>query len=321
MSERIMELKDLSVHFKLDKKNTVFAVNNINLAIDKGETLGLVGESGCGKTTLGRAVKGIYAATGGDVFYEGKPLKTLRGTARQQYHKEVQMIFQDPYSSLDPRMTVRDIIMEGMKANNLGTSKEMSQRVDDLLEMVGLHREHGRRFPHEFSGGQRQRIGIARALAVDPRFIVCDEPTSALDVSVQAQVIKLLNELQSRLGLTYMFISHDLAMVKYVSNRVAVMYLGEIVEIAPTESLYENHFHPYTKTLLSAIQIPDPVVERGRKKFPISGDIQSPINLPPVGCKFAPRCPYATEKCKTSIFTLKEIVPGHFAACDKAVTG
>lgn len=317
MSTPILEVQDLCLHFQLDKKHTVHAVNHVNLSIQQGETLGLVGESGCGKTTLGRAIKGIYPATSGQVLYGGKALSSMRGAERERFHKEVQMIFQDPYSSLDPRMTVRDIVKEGMRANRMGDQKSMDARVDELLELVGLHREHARRFPHEFSGGQRQRIGVARALAVDPRFIVCDEPTSALDVSVQAQVIKLLNGLQQKLGLTYLFISHDLAMVKYVSDRVAVMYLGEIVEIAPSGSLYENPQHPYTKTLLSAIQIPDPKVERSREKLVIRGEVQSPINLAPTGCKFAPRCPYADDGCKTGTFPLREVAPGHFAACQR----
>lgn len=314
----VMELKDLSVHFKLNKKNTVHAVTDVNLTVLEGETVGLVGESGCGKTTLGRAIKSIYPPTSGHIYYEGRDIQTLRGADRARYAKDVQMIFQDPYSSLDPRMSVREIILEGMRAHHMGSNTAMNDRVDELLELVGLHREHAQRFPHEFSGGQRQRIGIARALAVDPKFIVCDEPTSALDVSVQAQVISLLNRLQSRLGLTYLFISHDLAMVKYVSDRVAVMYLGEIVEIAPSSRLYSHPQHPYTKTLLSAIQIPDPVVERTREKLVIKGEIQSPINLTHKGCSFAPRCPWATEACRSETPVLKEIAPGHYASCTAA---
>lgn len=317
-AQPILEVKDLSVHFKLSHKYTVHAVTNVSLAIQPGETVGLVGESGCGKTTLGRAIKHIYNATSGEIFYKGKSLQKMTKAELSQYMQEVQMIFQDPYSSLDPRMTVREIIKEGMRANHLGTPKEMDSRVDELLEMVGLHREHARRFPHEFSGGQRQRIGVARALAVNPKFIVCDEPTSALDVSVQAQVIKLFNDLKKQLGLTYLFISHDLAMVKYVSDRVAVMYLGEIVEIAPSDQLYHNPQHPYTKTLLSAVQIPDPKVERSRKKMVIDTEIQSPVNLSPVGCRFASRCPWATESCKTKVTHLEEVAPGHFAACTMA---
>ncbi len=317
-TQPILEVKDLSVHFKLNRKNTVHAVTHVNLSIQPGETVGLVGESGCGKTTLGRAIKHIYEATSGEIFYKGESLQKMSKAELNKYMQEVQMIFQDPYSSLDPRMTVREIIKEGMRANKLGTPKEMDDRVDELLEMVGLHREHARRFPHEFSGGQRQRIGVARALAVNPKFIVCDEPTSALDVSVQAQVIKLFNDLKKQLGLTYLFISHDLAMVKYVSDRVAVMYLGEIVEIAPSDQLYHNPQHPYTKTLLSAVQIPDPKVERSRKKMVIDTEIQSPVNLSEVGCRFASRCPWATESCKTKVTHLEEVAPGHFAACTMA---
>ena len=317
-NQPIMEVKDLSVHFKLNRKNTVHAVTHVNLTINQGETVGLVGESGCGKTTLGRAIKHIYEPTSGEVIYNGESVQKMNHAELRRYKQDVQMIFQDPYSSLDPRMTVRDIIKEGMRANKMYSDKEMDQRVDELLEMVGMHREHARRFPHEFSGGQRQRIGVARALAVNPKFIVCDEPTSALDVSVQAQVIKLFNDLKKQLGLTYLFISHDLAMVKYVSDRVAVMYLGEIVEIAPSDRLYDHPQHPYTKTLLSAVQIPDPKVERARKKMVIDTELQSPVNLPEIGCRFATRCPWATEACKTRRTQLVEVAPGHFTACTKA---
>ncbi len=314
----IIELKNLTVRFNLDKHNTVHAVTDVNLKIAEGETVGLVGESGCGKTTLGRAIKYIYPPTSGEVLYEGKSIHEMHGAEKSRYNQEVQMIFQDPYSSLDPRMTVRDIVKEGMRAHRIGNAKEMDDRVDELLEMVGMYREHARRFPHEFSGGQRQRIGVARALAVNPRFIVCDEPTSALDVSVQAQVIKLFNSLQKRLGLTYLFISHDLAMVKYVSDRVAVMYLGKIVEIAPSERLYENPQHPYTKALLSAVQIPDPHVEHARQKLLIKGEVQSPINLSDQGCSFAPRCPWAVGNCKIGKCSMYEVEPGHFTACTAA---
>jgi len=317
-NQPILEVKDLSVLFKLNRKNTVHAVTNVDLAIMPGETVGLVGESGCGKTTLGRAIKNIYEPTSGDIFYNGQSVSKMDKAAKNKYRQEVQMIFQDPYSSLDPRMTVRDIIKEGMRANKVMPEKEMDARVDELLELVGMHREHARRFPHEFSGGQRQRIGVARALAVNPKFIVCDEPTSALDVSVQAQVIKLFNDLQKELGLTYLFISHDLAMVKYVSDRVAVMYLGQIVEIAPSNRLYDNPQHPYTQTLLSAVQIPDPEVERNRKKLVIETEIQSPVNLKDEGCRFASRCPWATEECKTKKNVLVEIEPGHFTSCTAA---
>lgn len=321
MSEKkpsIIELKNLTVRFKLDKHNMVHAVTNVDLQIAEGETVGIVGESGCGKTTLGRAIKKIYTPVSGEVLYNGKNIHKLHAEEEKRYNQEVQMIFQDPYSSLDPRMTVREIVKEGMRAHRMGSAKRMNERVDELLEMVGMDREHASRFPHEFSGGQRQRIGVARALAVNPRFIVCDEPTSALDVSVQAQVIKLFNDLQKRLGLTYLFISHDLAMVKYVSDRVAVMYLGEIVEIAPSDRLYDNPQHPYTRTLLSAVQIPDPHLEHTRSKLHVKGEVQSPINLLEKGCGFAPRCPWASESCKTEKLKMLAVEPGHFATCTAA---
>jgi len=317
-NDPILELRNLYVTFKLDQKNTVNAVSNASLIINQGDTVGLVGESGCGKTTLGRTIKSVYAPLKGEILYKGQDIHKMTKADKQKYTQEVQMIFQDPYSSLDPRMTVREIIKEGMRAHKLGTQEEMNQKVYDLLETVGLSKEHAERFPHEFSGGQRQRIGIARALAVDPKFIVCDEPTSALDVSVQAQVIKLFNRLKEELGLTYLFISHDLSMVKYVSDKVAVMYLGRIVEIAPAKKLYDNPQHPYTKTLLSAVQIPDPKVERAREKMPIIGDIQSPINLSEVGCHFAPRCLWKTERCLTTAPEMIEIEPGHFTMCTEA---
>ena len=315
MARKLIEVKDLSVRMELDRKRTLHAVSNVTFDIYEGETLGLVGESGCGKTTLGRVIKNIYTPFSGEVLYEGQNIHKLKGAMKMKYFKEAQMIFQDPYSSLDPRMTVREIIKEGMRAHKMGTKNEMNSRVDELLEMVGLSREQANRFPHEFSGGQRQRIGIARALATYPKFIVCDEPTSALDVSIQAQVITLLNDLQKRLGLTYLFISHDLAMVKYVSNRVAVMYLGEIVEIAPSEKLYEDFRHPYTRSLLSAIQIPDPDIEAKREKIKLKGEIGNLINPSDVGCKFESRCPFAAEVCKTLKMELSEVSPGHFTTC------
>ena len=327
-SSPLLEVEHLSKWFPQKRKiNDVIqhrerrwlkAVNDVSFQIHRGENLGLVGESGCGKSTLARTILRLYEPTSGTIRLNGQDISHMKGSQLRALRPQMQMIFQDPYSSLDPRMTVREITKEGMRANKLGTPKEMHDRVDELLEMVGLHREHARRFPHEFSGGQRQRIGVARALAVNPKFIVCDEPTSALDVSVQAQVIKLFNDLKKQLGLTYLFICHDLAMVKYVSDRVAVMYLGEIVEIAPSDQLYHNPQHPYTKTLLSAVQIPDPKVERSRKKMVIDTEIQSPVNLSEVGCRFASRCPWATESCKTKVTHLEEVAPGHFAACTMA---
>ncbi len=313
--EKLVEVKNLCVNFKISSKDTLYAVNNVSLDIFKGETLGLVGESGCGKTTLGRAIKNIYKATSGETIFENKNIYKLSPRELKAYSKDVQMIFQDPYSSLDPRMTVREIIKEGMRAHNMYPNTVMNEKTNELLELVGLSKEQANRFPHEFSGGQRQRIGIARALAVNPKFIVCDEPTSALDVSVQAQVIALLKELQSRFALTYMFISHDLAMVKYVSDRIAVMYLGEIIEIAPSSTLYKNPMHPYTKSLLSAIQIPDPEIEKNRKRIKITGDLKSPVNISPIGCKFEPRCPCATDKCKSITPTLAQVDGEHYSAC------
>ena len=319
--KKLIEVKDVCVRIDLDRKRTLHAVNNVTFDIFEGETLGLVGESGCGKTTLGRVIKNIYTPFSGEVLYEGQNVHKLKGAMKMNYFKAAQMIFQDPYSSLDPRMTVREIVKEGMRAHKMGTGTEMNSRVDQLLEMVGLSREQANRFPHEFSGGQRQRIGIARALATKPKFIVCDEPTSALDVSIQAQVITLLSDLQKQLGLTYLFISHDLAMVKYISNRVAVMYLGEIVEIAPSEKLYEDFRHPYTRSLLSAIQIPDPDIEAKRERIKLEGEINSLINPTETGCKFEPRCPYATSECKTHKHVLNEVSPGHFTACQKGRIG
>lgn len=316
----LIEINKLNVKFKINSNKTLHAVNNVDLKISKGETLGLVGESGCGKTTLGRALKLIYPANSGDILFKQQSIKKFTAKQKKQYTKHVQMIFQDPYSSLDPRMTIREIIKEGMRAHSLYSEIVMDEKVYELLKLVGLSNEHANRFPHEFSGGQRQRIGIARALAVEPELIICDEPTSALDVSIQAQIVMLLKELQDRLGLTYLFISHDLAMVKYISDRVAVMYLGEIVEIAPTELLFQNPQHPYTKSLISAIQIPDPKIERSRSKIKLSGDITSPINISNVGCKFASRCPCVEENCHSLTTNLEEVSAGHFTRCSLGTT-
>ena len=315
MVEPLMRLDDISVEFPIDRKHTLKAVSHVSLAIRPGETVGLVGESGCGKTTLGRAAKGIYPVASGVIHYKGTALTHMTAAQRDAFTREVQMIFQDPYSSLDPRMTVRDIILEGMRAHRMSTRAERFARADELLEVVGLSREHGNRFPHEFSGGQRQRIGIARALALNPEFIVCDEPTSALDVSIQAQVITLLKDLQRRLNLTYLFISHDLAMVKYVSDRIVVMYLGEVVEIAPSDRLYESPLHPYTRSLISSIQVADPIVEASRRRIRLTGDIPNPMDVAGVGCKFRSRCPNARLGCAAATPELHEIAPGHFAAC------
>lgn len=313
--EILVHVDHMKKYFKIRKKDILKAVDDVSFDIYKGETLGLVGESGCGKTTCGRTVLGLYPVTSGTVEYEGRDVTKLKGEDAQWFKKRAQMIFQDPYASLDPRMTVGDIIAEGME--NFGLYKkpeERKERIHELLRLVGLNKEHANRFPHEFSGGQRQRIGIARALAVDPEFIVCDEPISALDVSIQAQVVNLLIRLQKELGLTYLFIAHDLSMVKHISDRVGVMYMGHIVELASSTELYANPQHPYTKALLSAIPIPDPDKERTKVVLPLEGEVGSPINCGP-GCRFASRCKYATEKCRTQTPELKEIAEKHFAAC------
>lgn len=292
----------------------VKAVENVSFSINKGETLGLVGETGCGKSTIGRTVVGLYEPTSGSVSVNGLDLhKEINGTNKLQMHQKVQMIFQDPYASLNPRMTVGDIIKEPLTIHKLATGSEADDRIHNLLRQVGLNPEHANRFPHEFSGGQRQRIGIARALAVNPEFVVCDEPISALDVSIQAQVVNILKEMQEQYNLTYLFISHDLSMVKHISNRVAVMYLGSLVEMAPCDELYSQPLHPYTQALLSAIPIPNPQLELTKKRIILEGDVPSPIN-PPSGCKFRTRCRYAKPLCS------EENPPligenGHFVAC------
>lgn len=314
-NEVLVHVEHLKKYFQIRNKGTLKAVDDVSFDIYKGETLGLVGESGCGKTTCGRTVLGLYPATEGVVEYDGKDVTKLGKKDSLWFKKRAQMIFQDPYASLDPRMTVGDIISEGM--DNFGlykTKEEKEKRIQELLALVGLNKEHASRFPHEFSGGQRQRIGIARALAVDPEFIVCDEPISALDVSIQAQVVNLLIKLQKELGLTYLFIAHDLSMVKHISDRVGVMYMGHIVELAESNELYDNPQHPYTKALLSAIPIPSPEIERNKTIVPLEGEVGSPINCGP-GCRFASRCKYATERCKNETPVLKEIESKHFVAC------
>lgn len=321
MSQALLEIKNLTKYFVTKRSffgtplATVRAVENINLTVEKGKTLGMVGETGCGKTTLGRAVVGLYHLTDGEVLLDGENVhSSLVGAKAMSIRRRMQMIFQDPYSSLNPRMTVGDIVREPMEIHQLGTPAEQKERVWELLKQVGLNPEHASRFPHEFSGGQRQRVGIARALAVNPEFILCDEPISALDVSIQAQVVNLLEELQAKLGLTYIFIAHDLSMVKHISQRVAVMYLGSVAEVALSEHLYDNPLHPYTQALLSAIPIPDPVMEKSRKRILLEGDIPSPLN-PPSGCKFRTRCQYAFDRCAQEIPQLKEIEPNHQVAC------
>lgn len=318
MSEKktpLLEVKDLKKYFVNSKNSIVKAVDGVSFTIYKGETLGMVGESGCGKTTCGRTCIGLYDPTEGSVLYDGTDIHKLSGSARTAFTKKVQVIFQDPYTSLNPRMTVADIIAEGLDNHKLVKNRqERTQRIYELLELVGLNKEHANRFPHEFSGGQRQRIGIARALAVEPEFIMCDEPISALDVSIQAQIVNLLIKLQKEMGITYLFIAHDLSMVKHISDRIAVMYLGTMVELTDSEELYANPLHPYTKALLSAIPIPDPDVEEERKRIMLNGEIPSPIN-PPAGCRFAGRCAYATDRCRSEMPALKEQEKGHFVAC------
>ena len=312
-NEKLIVLDDVCKHFKVSG-GMLKAVDHISLDIYKGETLGLVGESGCGKSTLGRVAMGIYPATSGKLYYAGEELNLKNAATRFKYAKKAQIIFQDPYASLDPRMTVSSIIEEGMVIHGMYDAKRRQERVYELLELVGLNKEHANRFPHEFSGGQRQRIGIARALAIEPEFILCDEPISALDVSIQSQIINLLHDLQQQLGLTFLFIAHDLNIVKYISDRIAVMYLGNVVELASSDDLYAHTLHPYSKALLSAVPIPDPSAEAQKHRQILSGDVPSPINTPK-GCNFAGRCPVACDKCRESKPQLREIRPGHFCAC------
>ncbi|MGQ9584877.1 MAG: ABC transporter ATP-binding protein [Anaerolineae bacterium] len=292
----------------------VKAVDEISFFIRRGETLGLVGESGCGKSTTGRAILQLYRPTSGDVFFEGKNLCEMKGEELRRMRRKMQMIFQDPYASLNPRMTVGNIIGEPLEVHNIARGNEKKERVQELLRVVGLNPYFVNRYPHEFSGGQRQRIGVARALAVNPSFIVCDEPISALDVSIQAQIINLLEELQEQFGLTYLFIAHDLSVVRHISNRVAVMYLGKIVELTSRAELYENPLHPYSQALLSAVPIPDPVVEEKRKRIILEGDVPSPVN-PPKGCNFSTRCPVVMDVCKDQEPEFKEVRPEHWVAC------
>lgn len=312
VKQKLVEVMEVSKYFKVSE-GTLKAVNHVTLDIMKGETLGLVGESGCGKSTFGKVLMGIYRPTTGKIIYHGKKDMEISKKNLFTYSKMAQIIFQDPYSSLDPRMTVGSIVEEGMIIHNMYDKKKRQERVYELLELVGLNKEHANRFPHEFSGGQRQRIGIARALSIEPEFIVCDEPISALDVSIQSQIINLLHDLQTKLDLTYLFIAHDLNIVKYISDRIAVMYLGNIVELATSEELYSNTLHPYSQALLSAVPIPDPDKEAQKKRQILIGDVPSPINVPK-GCPFAGRCPYVTEICKQEKPEL-EMKQGHLVAC------
>lgn len=310
----ILEVKDLKKHFNLGRNQIVQAVDGVTFNVRRGETLGLVGESGCGKSTVGRTLIRLYEATSGSVKFNGEDISSLKGKQLKDFNRKMQMIFQDPYASLNPRMTVLDIIAEGIDIHGLATGEERKKRVIELLETVGLNAEHADRFPHEFSGGQRQRIGIARALAVKPDFIIADEPISALDVSIQAQVVNLLKKLQVERGLTYLFIAHDLSMVKYISDRVGVMYLGNMVELSDSDELYDHPLHPYTEALLSAVPIPDPDLAKTRERIILEGDVPSPIN-PPSGCRFRTRCPKAMEICSQVQPTWTEARPNHWVAC------
>lgn len=310
----LIEVKNLKKYFNVGNNAILKAVDNVSFAIKEGETLGLVGESGCGKSTTGRTIIRLYEATGGEVIFEGKNIHKLNKAEQKAFTKKAQMIFQDPYASLNPRMTVGDIVGEGIDIHNLYTGKERTERIYNVLETVGLNKEHASRFPHEFSGGQRQRIGVARSLAIEPQFIVCDEPISALDVSIQAQVVNLLVKLQRDFNLTYLFIAHDLSMVKHISDRVGVMYLGTIVEMASSFELYKNPLHPYTQALMSAIPIADPKVLKSRQRILLEGDVPSPINPPP-GCRFKARCRYAKDICSQEMPEFKEVAPDHFVAC------
>lgn len=320
MGENLLEIKGLCKHFNLKKsifeknKKVLHAVDDVTLEIKKGETLGLVGESGCGKTTLGRTVVRLYEPTSGEIVYDNKNITNLNFQEMKSFRRKIQMIFQDPYASLNPRKTIGDIIKEPMEIHNLYEEKNRDKKVLEILELVGLNSSHMSRYPHEFSGGQRQRVGIARALACDPEFIVCDEPISALDVSIQAQIINTLEDLQKKLGLTYLFIAHDLSMVKHISDRVGIMYLGKLVELSTSDEIYNNPLHPYTEALLSAIPIPDPDISSKKERIILEGDIPTPIN-PKGGCRFKSRCPKAFKKCEEIEPKLIEVRKNHKVAC------
>lgn len=312
--EVLLEVSDLKKHFTMKNKKIIKAVDGVSFSIAKGETLGLVGESGCGKTTCGRTAIGLYAPTSGKTLYRGKEIHSLKGAERKAFTKDVQVVFQDPYCSLDPKMRVIDIVSEGLISHNLVSGNaEKKEAVQELLKLVGLRSEHATRYVHEFSGGQRQRIGIARALAVSPEFILCDEPISALDVSIQAQIVNLLMRLQKDRGFTYLFIAHDLAMVRHISDKVAVMYLGKIVEMGRTEQLFKSPQHPYTKALLESIPVADPIIEKQRMYQPLKGEATTQRRG--AGCVFASRCPYASEQCFQEEPMIHEIEPGYSVAC------
>ena len=313
----LIEVKNLKEHFPIQvsgfKTKPLKAVDGVSFSIKRGETLGLVGESGCGKTTVGRTLLHLYKPTDGEIIYDGKPIKTAADI--KEFRTKATMVFQDPYSSLNPRMTVADIIAEPLDIHKMYQTKaERQERVLELMARVGLNSEHANRYAHEFSGGQRQRIGIARSLAMGPEFIVCDEPVSALDVSIQAQVINMFDELQEQMELTYLFIAHDLLVVRHISDRIAVMYLGKMVELAESNEIYDHPLHPYTRSLMSAVPLPDPKRARENKRIVLTGDIPSPLNAPS-GCPFRTRCPHATDACAEAMPEFKEVSPGHFVAC------
>ena len=315
--KNLLEVKNLKQHFDIPngflKSLKLKAVDDVSFNIAEGETLGLVGESGCGKTTVGRTILHLYKPTAGEVWFDGKLISDNKSV--MDFRKQAQMVFQDPYSSLDPRMTVSDIIAEPLDVHKLYSNrKEREEKIHYLMDLVGLPSEHASRYAHEFSGGQRQRIGIARALAVEPKFIICDEPVSALDVSIQAQVVNMFEDLQQKLGLTYLFIAHDLLVVKHISTRIAVMYLGKLIEIGPANELYHNPIHPYTISLLSAVPVPDPHIARANQRVHLEGDVPSPLHMPS-GCPFRTRCPRATAKCAEAMPPLQEVQPGRFVAC------
>jgi oligopeptide transport system ATP-binding protein len=319
----LVDVKDLKIYFPVmagfliqRKVAENKAVDGVTFNVKRGETVGLVGESGCGKSTTGRAILQLYKPSGGQIIFDGRDLSTAKGEEMRLIRRRMQMVFQDPYASLNPRMSVRDIIGEPLLIHKLGSTAERRERVAELMRIVGLNPYYATRFPHEFSGGQRQRIGIARSLAVSPDFIVCDEPVSALDVSIQAQVINLLEELQEQFGLTYLFIAHDLAVVRHISDRVAVMYLGKMMELSGRDEIYDNPLHPYTKALLSAVPIPDPLLERKRERIILTGDVPSSLR-PPRGCVFHTRCPIAIDDCRQIIPEWREAEPGHWVACHR----
>ena len=319
-SDVLVEVKNLKEYFNIStgmfSSKPLKAVDDVSFAIRKGETLGLVGESGCGKTTVGRTLLHLYKPTAGEIWFDGKKIETKQDIA--EYRKKTAMVFQDPYSSLNPRMTVSDIIAEPLDVHKMyATKEERMEKVLAMMNKVGLNSEHANRYAHEFSGGQRQRIGIARSLVTSPEFVVCDEPVSALDVSIQAQVINMFDELQDQMNLTYLFIAHDLLVVRHISDRIAVMYLGKLVELADAKEIYDHPLHPYSKSLMSAVPVPDPQIARANQRVVLHGDIPSPLNAPS-GCPFRTRCPYACDACAEAMPELKELAPGHFVACHKA---